>query len=532
MRPPGLSTALTAILLFAASTAATCLPCDAAQAPEPTLPSKEAPHIAWFAGDVDAAFARARQERKPLFLYWGASWCPPCIQVKASLFKRLDFIERSAQFVPVYIDGDQPKAQTLGERFRVAGYPTMILFTPDGAEITRLPGEIDPAQYLQALSLGLGTGRSARATLRTALGDARAAATVRLEDWTLLADYSWDTDEGQLVAADRVASTLIALAKACPVRFRAASDRLVLRSITAALASREKTGLDQEQALSRVREVLADSSRARALFDLLVEWAPEITGLLTEPDSAARQQLVASWDARLAAFATDAGLAGADRLDALAARVALVRLGNPNASPAPALVAAIRSEVARADRETTDPFERQAVVSSAAQLLALASLESDSDRLLQAELPRSPAPYYLMLELAANARKRGDDAAAIDWYRQAYAGAQGPATRLQWGARYVSALTELAPAREDLVSQAVAAFFDQLEPAAATFDGRNRRALEKLSAALLAWNAGHAHDEALNGARAKIESVCRRLPADLPQRANCIALLRQGASAG
>ncbi|MEO8526441.1 MAG: thioredoxin family protein, partial [Caldimonas sp.] len=49
--------------------------------------------------DVDAAFAIARAETKPVFVYWGAKWCPPCNQVKATLFNRQDFIERSRAFV-------------------------------------------------------------------------------------------------------------------------------------------------------------------------------------------------------------------------------------------------------------------------------------------------------------------------------------------------------------------------------------------------------------------------------------------------
>ena len=42
------------------------------------VPAAGEPAIAWFPGDVDAAFSRALAEHKPLFLYWGASWCPPC----------------------------------------------------------------------------------------------------------------------------------------------------------------------------------------------------------------------------------------------------------------------------------------------------------------------------------------------------------------------------------------------------------------------------------------------------------------------
>ena len=123
-------------------------PALCATAPE-SVPGE--PAIAWVYGDVDVAFARARTEHKPLFLYWGAVWCPPCNQVKATLFKRRDFVERSSQFIPVYLDGDQPSAQKLGDRFKVLGYPTMILFASDGTEITRLPGEIDPQLYLLSL---------------------------------------------------------------------------------------------------------------------------------------------------------------------------------------------------------------------------------------------------------------------------------------------------------------------------------------------------------------------------------------------
>jgi len=81
--------------------------------------------IDWFDGSVEEAFAAAEREDKPLFLYWGAEWCPYCKQVKATIFTRRDVIRRTRQFVAVELDGDAPAAQQAGENFGVLGYPTM-----------------------------------------------------------------------------------------------------------------------------------------------------------------------------------------------------------------------------------------------------------------------------------------------------------------------------------------------------------------------------------------------------------------------
>ena len=123
----------------------------------PGLPSA---NVAWLPAaadaDVDRAFALARAQNKPVLLYWGATWCPPCNQLKATLFNRQDFAAQSRNFVAVHVDGDRPGAQKLGQRFKVSGYPTVVLFKADGSEITRLPGEVDPAQMMTVLQLGTG----------------------------------------------------------------------------------------------------------------------------------------------------------------------------------------------------------------------------------------------------------------------------------------------------------------------------------------------------------------------------------------
>ncbi len=188
----------------------------------------------------------------------------------------------------------------------------------------------------------------------------------------------------------------------------------------------------------------------------------------------------------------------------------------------------IVDEVARVDRESRNAYERQTVIDAAASLLTTARMLDASDTLLKAELTKSHAPYYFMLDLASNAKKRGDKAAAIDWYAKAYDAAQGPATRLQWGTTYVNALVDLAPDDGARIERAATHVLGEIEPDAASFDGRNRKRLSRMTEKLAAWNAGGAHAAAAARIADASRSLCRRASA---VQAPCDALLKVDAGA-
>jgi protein disulfide-isomerase len=98
------------------------------QADSPT----EAAHastIAWREGDVDDALAEAKELGKPVILYWGAVWCPPCNQMKATLFKDPASSPRPRSSCRLSRRRHR-RGRRNGRAFGISGYPTVIILTP------------------------------------------------------------------------------------------------------------------------------------------------------------------------------------------------------------------------------------------------------------------------------------------------------------------------------------------------------------------------------------------------------------------
>lgn len=489
------------------------------------LPSTNVPWlVAAGDADIERAFGQARAQKKPVLLYWGASWCPPCNQLKATLFNRQDFAAQSKHFVAVFVDGDRPAAQKLGARFKVSGYPTLVLFTPEGSEITRLPGEVDAPQVLSLLEAGLAGGRPVAAVL----ADARAGKPLGANEWRMLAFHSWEVDESGLVAEGDRPAVLAELAVKAQGQIQGDGETTTRLWLKALAASDDGKGLKPDDALAqRVARVLADPQAARTHMDVIANGAADMVKALSADDSAERAPLVAKFDAALARLQADATLSRGDRVGALIERVDLARLGQSRSETRPRLPAALVQEVRdtslRLDREISDGYERQAVITAVGYLLGHAGLWAESDALLKANLAKSHSPYYLMSQLGSNARKLGKTGEALDWYRQAYDKSVGPATRLQWGASYVSALVDLTPADASRIEKAAGQVFADAAKDAGAFHDRSGRSLQRVGKKLVSWNAGGKQAATIKRLQAKVDALCAKTAA--AERAACKGLL-------
>jgi thiol-disulfide isomerase/thioredoxin len=544
MRPDSATLPIFAVLL-AALAAGGCNrkqpePQPQAAAPAATEQSAAAgkhlpPGIDWFAGDVDAAFAEAKVSGKPIFLYWGAEWCPPCAQIKSTIFNKREFQERSKLFVPVYLDGDTPSAQRHGEHFGVVGYPTMILFRPDGTEITRLPGTVDITRYATILDVALADARPVAEILKAAASGGE----VTTNDWRLLAYYSWATDNGRVLPATERLKTFRRLHDRCPPELAPECGRLYFEYLGAAAREAQGgksplNGLERADARRQLLGLLGAPAAVTTNVDNVLYAPEDVITLLSDAGTPERKQLTGAWrDAlgRLTSGPDAATLSGPEQLNAVRAKMLLARLDAPDAELPPALLDEARSTVARVDAATTDGYARQAAVNAAAGLYWEAGLDDDANRLLVAELEKSKSPYYFMLDLAELAKKAGREEEAVEWLAKAYAGARGPATRFQWGYNYLVGVLEMTPEDSARIERVGLEVIGELDGSPDAFYQRTRMRLEQLSAKLLEWGQSPERAPVVERLRTRTGEICKGLPEGDEGRKNCGDFLNPAAPA-
>lgn len=95
--------------------------------------------------DLEQAFAKAKTEKKSVLVeFTGSDWCPPCIAMRKNVFSKPEFVAgASKKYILVELDfpkGDKAvkeKNEPLAEKYKIEGFPTVILFTAEGKEFTR-----------------------------------------------------------------------------------------------------------------------------------------------------------------------------------------------------------------------------------------------------------------------------------------------------------------------------------------------------------------------------------------------------------
>jgi len=104
-----------------------------------------AAEVSGWSTNIDAALETAKKENKNVMVeFTGSDWCPPCIAMQKNVFSKKEFVEAATKnYVLVKIDlpkGDKElaeKNQPLVKKYKIEGFPTVVLLDGKGKEFSR-----------------------------------------------------------------------------------------------------------------------------------------------------------------------------------------------------------------------------------------------------------------------------------------------------------------------------------------------------------------------------------------------------------
>lgn len=115
--------------------------------------------------DLDKALEKAKAQKKSVLVeFTGSDFCPPCIAMRKNVFSKKEFVDAALKnFILVEVDfpkGNEElskKNTPLAEKYKIEGFPSVILLDSAGKEFSRFWAEEYPTveEFLKHLKESL-----------------------------------------------------------------------------------------------------------------------------------------------------------------------------------------------------------------------------------------------------------------------------------------------------------------------------------------------------------------------------------------
>lgn len=102
--------------------------------------------IKFFHGTWNEAVAKAKQEKKNIFIDFFTEWCGPCLNMALKVFPLPEVGEAyNSRFICVKIDAEKGEGVALAKKYGVYSYPSYVFVNPETQEMIHRSGGNKPA---------------------------------------------------------------------------------------------------------------------------------------------------------------------------------------------------------------------------------------------------------------------------------------------------------------------------------------------------------------------------------------------------
>ena len=105
--------------------------------------------ITFFEGTFEDAMAKAKKEKKELFVDFYADWCQPCKLMASEVFTLPEVGEYfNKNFVSIQMNVEAPENKTIVQKYKVEVLPTLLFINGKGEVVRTINGVMEPGALL------------------------------------------------------------------------------------------------------------------------------------------------------------------------------------------------------------------------------------------------------------------------------------------------------------------------------------------------------------------------------------------------